>query len=199
MKLFALLGLLVLSAATHAGVLFDNGPLDPSAEQPISNFSGDPETEWQAADDFTLTNSITLRRVNFWGLYWPYQVMRDDFTIRIFADTNGMPAVEPLAEYRVGRVSRRRAVKYANPFEGTYYFHAYSAVLRQALTLPPGKYWLSIVNAIPADSGITWSVGAIQPSDGNLHFRDNDAGQWWDSVEGYGIAFRLRGVTHRSQ
>ncbi len=165
MKLLALLCLVVLRAAVNAGVLVDNGQLDPSAPAPISNFSHADGNQLQAADRFTLVTNASIRRIEFWGLYCatngPSGPLRDDFTSRIFADTNGAPAQKPVAEYHVGRVSRRRAITYVNPVFGPYDFYAYSAVLPHPVKLPAGQYWLSVVNDISVvETGVTCSAGA---------------------------------------
>lgn len=201
MKILALLSLVGLTVAAHAGVLVDNGDLDPSAPAPLSNFSQGDGNQWQAADRFVISNSIVIRRVDFWGIYWnaatngPSGAVRDDFRIRIFADANGAPDVLPIAEYHVGRVSRRRAVTYVDSFFGPYDFYAYSASFHPAVSLPPGQYWLSVVNNLPVEEkGVTWSVGAITPFEGDLHFRNNDGEMWYATANDYGIAFKLCGV-----
>ncbi len=204
MKILPLFSLVGLTIAAHAGVLVDNGPLDPSAEAPLSNLSHGDGNQWQSADRFVISNNVAIRRVDFWGVYWnaatlgPSGAVRDNFTVRVFADTNGAPDVQPIVEYHVGRISRRRTLTYANPFVGPYDFYAYSASLHPAVMLLPGQYWVSIVNDIPVqEMGVTWSVGPITPSYGDLHFRIDDGEQWFEGPEGYGIAFKLRGVKRR--
>lgn len=204
MKAYILVALSLSLVAVNAGLLLDNGQLDPSAPAPISNFSHREQHQWQAADRFTLSNAVSLKRVEFWGLYWnlltngPSNPLRDDFTIRIFADTNGSPGVQPLADFHVGRVGRKRAVRYENPDFGSYDFYAYSHRFRRAISLPAGNYWLSVVNDISVENtGVTWSAGAITPSRGSQHFRFNDGDAWFDGGEGYGIAFKLHGTQRR--
>lgn len=201
MKIIALVGLIGFTIIAHAGVLVDNGSLDPSAPAPISNLSHGDGNQWQSADRFVISNNVVIRRVDFWGLYWqaatngPSGAVRDDFRIRIFADANGAPDVQPIAEYHVGRVSRRREVTYLNPYFGPYDFYAYFASFHPAIALPPGQYWLSVVNDIPVEEkGVTWSVGPITPSHGKLHVRMNDGEAWVDVPTGDGIAFKLRGL-----
>ncbi len=201
MKLFALLSLIVLTAAANAGVLVDNGPLDLSAETPISNFSHADGNQVQAADQFILSTNVVIRRVDFFGLYSSTNTtggaLPDDFTVRIFTDTNGAPGIEPIAEYHIRRAIRRHVLRHVHPTFGPLDYYAYSATLRPAIALPAGQYWLSVVNDIPVEeTGVTWTIGPITPSHGNLHFRNNDGEMWYQSAEGYGIAFKLRGVKH---
>ena len=203
MKLSALFSLVGFTIVASAGVLVDKGPFDPTAPAPNSNLSHADGNQWQASESFTTSTNVAIRHIDFRGLYGnrtngPTAALRDDFTIRVFADTNGAPDIYPIAEYRIGRVSRRRGFRYTHSFFGPYYFYTYSAALHPVIMLPAGQYWLSIVNDISVEeTGVTWAIAAITPSDGNLHFRSNDGESWFKSGEGYGIAFKLRGVKER--
>ena len=124
--------------------------------------------------------------------------IQDDFTIRIFADTNGEPSSVAIVEYRVGQIKRKFAVEVGGPLD----YFAYTATLPRRVILPGGKYWLSIVNRIPlreSEVGLRWGLGPIRPSNGNLHVRENDEVPWYKSVPGFGIAFKLRGTKLRTE
>lgn len=192
----------VIAVTAHAGVLVDNGFLDPTAETPISNFSHADGNQYQSADRFILITNVAIRRIDFWGLYSSTnalcRVPRDDFTVRIFADTNGAPDIEPMTQFHMGRLIRRHVLRHVHANFGPFDYYAYSATLHPAIPLPAGQYWLSIVNDIPvAETGVMWAIAPITPSHGSLHFRMNDGEPWFKSVEGYGIAFKLRGVKRR--
>ncbi len=114
-RLLTLLIAIVFSLVASARVLVDTGPLYPSLENPTSNFSPAVGDQFQAADQFTLTSRALIRRIDFFGLYGGTNGMssppiQDDFTIRIFADTNGAPTALPIAECRVGQIKRKLAL-----------------------------------------------------------------------------------------
>jgi hypothetical protein len=183
--------LLVVWSA-QARVLLKSGSLASILENPTSSVGS-----FEAADDFTLTNCVSIRRIDFFGLY--EFVTNDNFTVRIFPDVAGKPAASPLMEFNVGRAHRRfvRQVEIpADPESIIMRFYRYFALLpRKELQLAPGRYWLSIVN----DTGgvRNWGIGAKEPGTGHLHFRDSPTDSWYSSVPGYGFAFTLRGIRMR--
>src|SRR5215217_4531694 len=95
--LLLLLGALTASPAA-AAVLVDNGAPNPEAGAVASNFAGgDPEYAFQSADDFSLAAPSTITHVTWWGVYQGSNIPLepDLFTVRIFADNAGTPAVTP--------------------------------------------------------------------------------------------------------
>ena len=197
MKKFALTLLLGIAVTTQvvAAVLVDNGAPNPIAGAVASNFAGgDPEYAFQSADDFSLTAASTIIHVTWWGLYQGSNIPLepDIFTVRIFADNAGSPAITPFAEWYLNRV-RRSATGAAS---AGYDIYEYTAVLTPHIALPAGTYWLSIVNDVDTEEvGTDWLWMLSDNANGNFAARFSDDTSW-QSLHPFTLAFQLRGVSH---
>ncbi len=92
----ALVVLAVVSASqASAGVIYDGG---------VTDFSGSHLSDFaffqQAADDFILSEGAsTITDVHWSGTYGEIPSLpTDDFSIRIFEDSAGAPAISPLIQ-----------------------------------------------------------------------------------------------------
>ena len=92
----ALLGIAAGTPAM-AGIIFNNGA-------PDLNNAGESDFDFpfQQADNFSLApGAETIRDVHWWGIYAFINTPTapDNFTIRIFADNGGVPAVNSLFNF----------------------------------------------------------------------------------------------------
>jgi hypothetical protein len=195
MKKFISILVLGITVATRlaAAVLVDNGAPNPDAGAVASNFAGgDPEYAFQSADDFQLAAASTITHLTWWGLYQGSNVPLepDVFTVRIFSDNAGSPAIVPLAEWRLPHV--RRAA--TGLLSGGYDVYEYNAVLTPHVALPAGTYWLSIVNDVDTEEvGTDWLWMLSDNSNGNFVARFSDD-TTWQSLHPFALAFQIHGV-----
>ena len=123
------------------------------------------------ADEFQLDQSALIRNITWWGGYsegyaFPPPVA-DNVDIRLFADHSGKPGVL-LGGFHVGNdVNRVATGDFVNPpgppddfdpFPGRpefkYSFDLPEPILAKANT----RYWLSIINNVPASDEFAWEV-----------------------------------------
>jgi hypothetical protein len=191
--LLLLLGALTASPAT-AALLADTGAPSPDAGAVASNFAGgDPEYAFQSADDFQLATASAITRVRWWGFYQGSNVPLepDVFTLRIFADNGGTPAIAALFESPLEKVHRRAT----GLVSGGYDVYEYTATLKPVLELAPGTYWLSIVNDVDTEEvGTDWLWMLSDNANGNFVARYSD-GTAWQSLHPFTLAFQINGVT----
>ena len=175
MKRILLLGLAWagMFSTASAGTIFDNGVTDLSSINlgSVSDIS-DPGT--QQTDDFQLDpGQTTIRDVHWTGIYINGdQIAEDDFTIRIFADNSGTPAINPLLS--VGNLTVQK-VDSGVDHNGYNIFQYDVGGLNIALNANT-TYWLSIVNDTVADSD-SWCWAGIL-FDGNSFWRQLDGDNW---------------------
>lgn len=162
-----------LLSVTASPVFYDNGLPDL-----INAFHSDfdessPSDTVQVGDDFVVTTGTTLREMIFYGVYGfdntpPAQ---DDFTIRVFEFSAGVPDAVALHEFHVGAISRADSGLDTGGFD-IYQFRAEVA----ETPLSPGSYFLSIVgNTTGADADWYWCTtgGAADSFE-----RDSDVASW---------------------
>ena len=190
--LLLLLGALTASPA-EAALLADNGAPSPDAGAVASNFAGgDPEYAFQSADDFQLAATSTITLVRWWGFYQGSNIPLepDVFTLRIFADNAGSPAIAPLSEWHLDKVHRRATGLVSSGYD----VYEYTATLKPRLALPPGTHWLSIVNDVDTESvGTDWLWMLSDNAGGNFAARFSD-GTPWQSLHPFTLAFQINGV-----
>lgn len=168
----------LLPSVSQAAVIFDQ-PVDLTVIGFLSDFNAVPSTDAPAqdADDFQLqAGANTITDVHWWGVYSfnNSATTNDNFTIRIFADISGAPAINPLNEYVVGNVGR---VDTGVIQQTLYNVYSYSVTI-PALTLAANTtYWLSIVNNTAADTNDNWYWSGVRGG-GPAYFRSTDGTAW---------------------
>ena len=169
--LFSILFLMLVSASL-ATPIWDNGTPD---QGPLfgSEPGGFPNT--QVGDDFTLGATATLGQIQWWGGYFSANTPTtpDNFTIRFYTITAGVPSTVVLLSYNVGNVGRVDSG--LDSFGDDIY--VYSATIPDTI-LPAGQYLLSIVNDTTADTDDQWGWATSNQNAGAAWLRDFDAGPW---------------------
>jgi hypothetical protein len=129
-------------------------PLQPALQGEFSNLGA---LNQQIADDFQLAAQTTLDSITWFGHYFQDTPVANpvNFSLRVFADDAGKPAVLPLHTVNVAV----NAVPTGLTF-GTIPWFSYSTPL--AIVLNPGLYWISVLEsdpATPAIAGSQWMWG----------------------------------------
>lgn len=132
----AVLGL-VISAAAHAGPFYDNG-VSPVLTGGVGTIYAQYNNQL-VADDFLVPDGVTtLTDVNWSGRYASPVPASDSFTIRLFSDSAGKPALTALSTQTVAATRIPSAV-----YTGTY---LYSATLTPISLTAGNRYWISLFN-----------------------------------------------------
>ncbi|MEQ9608765.1 MAG: PEP-CTERM sorting domain-containing protein [Kiloniellaceae bacterium] len=178
----ACVALAVLLPVSHAraGVIFDQ-----SSGYGLNSYLSDVLGGTAQADDFRLQpGGSTITGIHWWGKYGGLATTSqpDNFTIRIFADNGGAPALDALVELAVGAVDRTYpAVDYG--------IHTYSTQIEPLVLAADTTYWLSIVNdttALGPDNHFWyWTLDG----NGNHVWRDFGTNTWVSG--GWNMAFFL--------
>ena len=183
----------VRSVAVAIGVLALQSPLasaavifDQTVDLTAGVFNSDFALPPQATDDFQLQpGASTISGIHWWGGYLSTPLAVDRFTIRIFADDAGAPAVNPLAQFDVGHVGRIDTGAEANNLD----IYAYSVDITPLALMADVTYWLSIVNDSTGSGGEHYWKWSTEPGEGNSQARAQD-GQDWSEYNGK-LGFRL--------
>jgi hypothetical protein len=166
--------LIIWPGRVSGETIFDNGVPDLSIAT-LSDF----EDGQQVADNFQLLpNASTITDVHWWGAYFNGNTPTepDDFTIRVFVDAGGVPAVNPLAERAVGNVARTAT----GDTVGSDVYE-YSTTLDPIALDPNTIYWLSIVNDTTADTDDLW-YWPVKSSIGDGATRNAEGEAWTGPV-----------------
>jgi len=189
--LFASVLFLTIASVSSANIIWDNGGPDQRGRV-LSDFrSGDVSSEGQAADNFTFTTAQIVNQIQWWGDYYspnnfPPPTL-DDFTIRFFSVTGGVPATIPLFEYAVGDVGR---IDSGLDVFGTDIYD-YRVTIPDTM-LGPGNYLLSIVNNTANSPTVPiWLWGTSNAVTGARYHRRFDGNTWDPSAEE--LAFNISG------
>ena len=168
------------TAVAGAGVIYDNGAgtLTGSA---LSDTDPLPAVQFQA-DNFVLQpGASTITDVHWTGDYAFSNTPgpTDNFTIQIFADSAGLPAVSPFAAFGVGNAVNRTDTGIDMPGGGGTHFDlfSYSATISPLILTAGTTYWMSIFNNTASDTDDDWFWGFNQ-SVGSLAQRNNQASAW---------------------
>ena len=150
----ALILLALSSSAARGEVIFDNGAPDF-----MDGWASDFVQPVQEAEDFVLAaGQNTITGVHWWGSY-SYSTIPsvDDFTVQLFADNGGFPAVDPFVQLAVGDVGRTDTgdVGLGGQIVGHTIFK-YSVDISPVTLVPSTRYYLSIVNSTPGPVGESW-------------------------------------------
>jgi hypothetical protein len=182
-----LAGFLILASVSQARAdIIVLRPLDLGGEGQFSNTG--PYTHQQVADPFALSQAMTLQSLLWYGRYDSPVAQTDfTFTIRLFADSGGAPALTPIQQVDVLVTSTSLS---ADPVP----WRSYSTTL-PAWTIGPGTYWLSILEndpGTPAAGYTQWLWGDTSGA-GTRAIRHDDSEAW---VAGLDVnhAFTLQGT-----
>jgi len=166
-----------------AGVIFDK-PADLTTSALVSDF----DYPRQLADDFQLQSGAnTVTDIHWWGTYALNLSVTepDDFTVRIFADSSGLPTTDPLHDLAAASVVR---ISLGLDTFGREIF-SYTLDIAPLTLAADTTYWLSIVNDTSADTNDNW-YWASAAGGGNAGIRFSDVAAWLASA-GYNMAFQL--------
>ena len=162
--------MLAWGTAATAAVIYSNGPTA------TNSFVSDPDFPTFVSDDFTLAaGANVITGVQWKGLYaftnTPQPV--DIFTIQIFADIGGAPAVNPLHSLPVGNPGRTDTGINLGNFD----LFAYSVDVAPIALAPGTPFWLSIFNDTTGDANDNWFWG-MQDAVGNSFERPDQNVAW---------------------
>jgi len=188
----------LLSVRLQAGTtmpIIDN-PLQPTNAGEFSNLGASNQ---QIADDFVLSQPVTLQSISWFGRYSSDLVNITgpvSFSVRFFDDNGDQPAISPfltfdLAASVAGAGSAFSGVECAT---ANCPWFSYSASLPDIL-LGPAKYWVSVLEtdsrtALFGNSQWLW---ADTDSTGLRSFRFSD-GSAWTTTSDINHAFTLSGT-----
>lgn len=161
------------AAPALALTLHDNG--DPSLGYGVTILS-DVATINQVGDTFTLAQPAVLQQVEWWG-----EQGGNDFAIRIFELTGGIPVATPIADVSATVVGT------PEDFFGQMYLHYVATLPDRALAA--GDYALSIVGTNP--SYWFWAASCEDGCEGQSWRRETD-GQAW-AAGNFTFAYLLHG------
>jgi len=144
---------------------------------------------FQRGDNVTFESEVKLTDIHWWGLYTygdGIPDVPDDFTLRIFAITGSVPAVNPLFPPIGLDPTRTDTGTDISSYDLYYYEDIDESGV--GITLGPGDYLFSLVNNTVGDNdGWFWATTALV--DG--FFTRGVDGQAWTADEQYDFAFQL--------
>jgi uncharacterized protein (TIGR03382 family) len=181
--------LYALAAPLHADIIFEGS--NPGDDLNLS-ITSDFDFPQQAADLFVLRpGQNVITDVHWWGVYDPANTPteEDSFSIRIFEDAGGQPAISPMVDINVGDVGRLdTGLEFLNSDIYEYWVDIPPTAVPAGVT-----HWLSIVNNTPSDADDNWRwLGDLDTvSAHTVRFRGNDNDAWDGSVTPFIMAFNL--------
>lgn len=151
----------------------------------------------QGADNFVLSSKATVDGLTFTGAYGFDNTAPavDDFTVRIYHDAGGAPALNPFFEQSVGNITRSPTALNYFGFD----IFEYETSIAPTLLDANQTYWLSIVNNTVGE-GDNWGWASTADA-GNSMDRLADGAAWgvashgpWGAASSDGdLAFSLQG------
>jgi hypothetical protein len=169
-------------------VVFDQGNFGKDAD--VSVLTSDPPPGGtQAADMLTLASGLTtIARLEWWGTQNPAITRPDNFVMRIFESTAGLPNARPLYAIPVGDVDRVDTGHTTSTAIGGTPVYRYSVDL-SPFDLDPGYgYFISILNKAGHDW--MWMCTDGTGASTVTCSRVSDGGIWNPSYD-HDLAFRL--------
>lgn len=174
------LGLLMVFAATQPGVC---GPIVLFSDLPTTsnNASYLSDYQWittsQQADAFTIGTPAAIDEVTVYGTYLS-GLPTDDFTLRFFNDSSGLPG-SALAEFQMTdftSVSRTATGLSDNNGLDVY---SYTFALPSEFGVAAGDtYYLSVVNDTALANSWSWYSSVATTTSGDRWRRLGDGGAW---------------------
>jgi hypothetical protein len=177
---------LALALASRAATIWDNGGPDQA-----NGFFSDFQDLDQAGDNFTVAGTATANQIQWWGGYAPSNTPTapDNFTVRFFTITGGVPNTVPLFQYSIGDVGK---VDSGLDVVGLFDIYTYSATIPDTL-LGPGSYLLSIVNNTTGDTNDDWFWATSNNLGGESWRRTFDGDPW--TARNVELAFNISGTS----
>lgn len=172
--------LFALAADASAATLYDGGiPLLNDAER------SDVDNGNQKGDLFSVTTSVTLQGIQWWGIYGFSNSPQatDFFKARIYAVVNGVPVPTPLVEYTLPSVARQATTETVLGFLTVY---SYVSVIPDTM-LGPGNYVLSLMNDTTADANDSWFWANSTLTTGTAFERNSIFDAWSQFKLGDGV------------
>jgi hypothetical protein len=185
-------GLLVIAAAQRstAATIWDNGGPSSSVSDILSDISLPGFGSNQVGDNFILGTSATLTQVQWSGLYGSNVPGADDFFIRFFTISGGVPVMTAFLSFNVGSVGRSDSG--LDDSVGLDIYN-YTATIPNTL-LAPGDYLVSIVNDTNSDPNGDkfwyWTASSANGSSWSRASQGDDA--VWSSLP-VEFAFKIDG------
>ncbi len=181
-----LLGLLILGHSTSAiaALIWNNG--DPNNG---NAYVSDPTFPIQYGDDFTLTSTTVVSKIEWFGAYKGTSLTAnptDAFSLRIFKITSGAPEKNPILQLSPSGIVRQQTSG-TLPF-GNFVYN-YQADITPT-SLAPGQYLFSVINNTAGQTD-QWMWALHQSVSGDkcwMRFRDTDS---WGGPYGTEFAFKL--------
>jgi len=167
--------ILAWGTAATAATIYTNGGIGNNGFISDPSF---PPTGQFSADDFVLApNANVITDLHWTGFYafanTPQAV--DNFTIQIFADVAGSPAITPLLTLLIGNPGRTDTG--VNTSSGNFDIFSYSVNVAPIALAPNTRFWLSIFNDTTVDTDDNW-FWTISDFGGNGVTRSNTGGPW---------------------
>lgn len=165
--------------AATAAVIFSNGPLATNGFISDTSFAnGNGGTGQFSADDFILApGANTITDIHWNGLYAfsNTPLATDNFTIQIYANVAGAPAITPLLTIPIGNAATRTDTLVNTSFGADIF--AYSVDVAPIVLAPNTVFWLSIFNNTAADTNDNW-FWSMQDAAGNSQTRLDQVSAW---------------------
>jgi hypothetical protein len=144
------------------------------------------------ADNFVASQPMTISALRWWGGY-SYATefpSTDDFTIRIFENTDSLPGTLLWENHPGDNVARTATGRIVTSLAGDLPEFAYQAWFSSPFSPEPGHmYWLVICDDT-AGSPTTWGWETSHAGDLQLCVR-HDEGPWHFHTSSYDLAFEL--------
>lgn len=150
--IFAVAGLcLGIASVAQAAVVFEQLPNYGNGF--FSDSAGNFPSQ-RIADNFTLGTSTSIGSVGAWGLYYPNNIMIDNYTVNFYADAGNFPG----ALLYSGNGSASSVDTGVDAFGCDVYES--TITLNSAFNAAAGtQYWVSITNATGLGSDWAWITG----------------------------------------
>ena len=170
--------LLAFSASAHAVVIEQSPSNGGDGVLSVKDFGA------QLAESFQFSSDVALNDISWWGSYFTGPQPTELFTVRIFADDAGDPAITPLFETTFsGNGDDSEGM--LDLFGGTVY--RYDISLGAPVMLSGGvDYYLSVVNN---DSNDDWYW--LESSGGDNWARVFDGEAWFYDASSLDLSYRL--------
>jgi hypothetical protein len=142
----------------------------------------------QEADNFVLAQAASVDTIQWWGAYANNDVRMDSFTLRLFSDMAGNPAVTPMIDVSAVNLVRTLTNLVDNLGDSIY---EYQASLPNSFLLDGSTtYYLSVVNNTPPGGVWDW-VGS---GPGTHWARQQDGTAWTASSGTTSFGFEVLGT-----
>jgi hypothetical protein len=174
---------LLLASPAQADLLFSQPVIDGGVA-----LASDFARFQQEADSFVLSQTALVETIHWWGAYANNDVRTDNFTLRLFSDMAGNPAVTPLVD--VSAVNLVRTLTNLVDILGDPIYEYQASLPNSVLLDGAATYYLSVVNNTPPGGVWDW-VGS---GPGTHWARQQDGSAWTISSGTTGFGFEVLGT-----